>query len=543
MNKVYFNKGIIIGIILLFVGASIVPSISGNFEISNKNETSLINNSSINSPEDWIERQIIQSSDGEADDIFSRSVSINDDYAVIGAVRDDDNGKNSGSAYVYKREGILWKEEAKLIASDGEPWSSFGVSNSISGDYIIIGAEDYGNSGNGSAYIFKRDERGWYEQAILTASDGGEGDWFGYSVSISGDYALVGAGNNDVYGEDSGSAYLFKRDGSNWYEIAILHASDSENNTFFGCSVSLDGDYALIGASGADAAYVFKRDGLNWYEEDLLIPSDGVPDDLFGYSVSIDGDYAIIGAPDHDQQIGAAYVFKRFGSSWMEDQKIIPSVGEDDVFGGCVTISGDYALVGAPFYYGSTGCAYVFKHSGSSWIEEQILTASDGEINNYFGSDSTINGNYILCGSYIDNSKGAAYFFEKLDPNAPYAPIIKGPASGKTGEELEYTFNTDDPNGDDVKYHIFWGDGDSDTTIFYNSGSNVKVKHFWSEGGEYTIKAATEDTDGLFGPWSTFEITMPRNIISFKTIVQRHLDRFPNLFQIIRLLLQRMELQ
>ncbi|GAG94715.1 unnamed protein product, partial [marine sediment metagenome] len=272
---------------------------------------------------------------------------------------------------------------------------------------------------------------------------------------------------------------------------------------YFGCFVSLDGDYALIGAYGADSAYIFKRDGTNWNEEAKLIASDGKPEDRFGKSVSIDGEYAIIGSPHHDNNIGSAYVFKRSGTSWTEEQKLTPLEGEDDLFGECVTISGDYALVGAPFFYGNTGCAYVFKRSGTSWTEEQRLTASDGEINNYFGSDSTINGNNILCGSYINNRKGAAYFFEKLDPNAPNAPIIEGPASGKVGNELEYTFNAEDPNGDDVKYHIDWDDGNSETTTFNPSGKDVKVKHNWSEEGTYTIKAAAEDTNGLVGPWGS----------------------------------------
>jgi len=528
MQNYVFRKSLVIGIIILFVGASVLP-VSG---ITNDiNDNFLVQNTS--NPI-WIERQKIVASDGEADDIFGRSVSINDEYAVIGANNDDDNGKDSGSAYVFKRDGINWIEQAKLLASDGEPKDSFGGANSISDDYIIIGAIDYYNGGNGSAYIFKRNQTGWYEQAILTASDGSVDDWFGVSVSISGDYALVGALHNDVYGDNSGSAYIFKRDGTNWIEEAILHASDYDIDDYFGCSVSLDGDYALIGAFGADSAYVFKRDGANWNEQAILTASDGKVGDYFGYSVSLDGEYTIIGAPNHDNDIGAAYIFKHTGSSWTEEQKLTPAEGEDDLFGAKVTISNDHALVGAPLFYGEQGCAYVFKRSGASWTEEQRLTASDGSSYNYFGAHSTINGNKILIGSYINNRQGAAYFFEKLNPNAPNAPIIKGPAKGKVDNKIEYTFNAEDPNGDDIKYHIYWDDGDSDVTGLNPSGTDVKVKHTWNNKGTYTIRAYAEDEYGLVGPEGTLTVTMPRSR-AINGFFLRFLEQFP----LLQLLLQR----
>ena len=150
-------------------------------------------------------------------------------------------------------------------------------------------------------------------------------DCFGWSVSIDGDYAIIGA---DVDDFTRGSAYIFKRTGTSWAEEDKLTASDGESGDCFGGTVSIDGDYAIIGVPGDDdngdgsgSAYAFKRDGINWNEQDKLLASDGTADDDFGYSVSIDGDYAIIGAPEND----SSYVFKRDGTNWIQEDKLSES--------------------------------------------------------------------------------------------------------------------------------------------------------------------------------------------------------------------------
>ena len=145
--------------------------------------------------------------DGAAGHEFGASVSISGEYAVVGAPGNDDNGSSSGSAYVFKRSGTSWAQEAKLLPSDGATEDYFGVSVSISGNDVVVGAV-FGN-GSGSAYVFKRSGTSWAQEAKLLASDGAVNDRFGGSVSISGDYALVGAHRNDGNGSGSGSAYLY----------------------------------------------------------------------------------------------------------------------------------------------------------------------------------------------------------------------------------------------------------------------------------------------------------------------------------------------
>jgi len=148
-------------------------------------------------------------SDGAASDYFGWSVAISGDTAVVGAYNDDDKGSNSGSAYVFVRSGDTWTQQAKLLASDSAAYDYFGWSVAVSGDTAVVGAymdDDKGNN-SGSAYVFVRSGDTWTEQAKLTASDGAENDYFGISVAISGDTWLVGAFNDD---SSKGSAYVYK---------------------------------------------------------------------------------------------------------------------------------------------------------------------------------------------------------------------------------------------------------------------------------------------------------------------------------------------
>jgi hypothetical protein len=270
----------------------------------------------------WLEEAKLLASDGAEDDIFGVSVSIDGDTAVIGAYGDDDNGPGSGSAYVFRHDGNASVEEAKLLASDGGWGDCFGISVAISGGTAVIGAHGGDDNGDnsGSAYVFRHDGTGWVEEAKLLASDGEEGDLLGWSVSISADIAVIGAWRDDDNGEYSGSAYVFRRVGSNWVEEAKLLASDGAAEDWFGYSVSISGDAAVIGAHGGDdsgdnsgSAYVFRHDGSGWVEEAKLLASDGAEDDRFGRSVSISEDTAVIGVPqdrDNGWYSGSAYIFR-----------------------------------------------------------------------------------------------------------------------------------------------------------------------------------------------------------------------------------------
>lgn len=176
--------------------------------------------------------------DTTAGDNFGRSVSISGDYAIVGAPFNDDNEGDSGSAYIFFRDGMSWKEQAELLAGDPRREDNFGYAVAIDGDYAIIGAWAKGGDETGAAYIFFRSGKNWKEQAKLTASDPAEGNFFGRTVAISGDYALIGSPFNDDSGKDSGSAYIFFRNGTTWKEQAKFTANDTEAEDQLGETVS-----------------------------------------------------------------------------------------------------------------------------------------------------------------------------------------------------------------------------------------------------------------------------------------------------------------
>lgn len=362
-------------------------------------------------------------SDGAAGDGFGSHVSISGDTAVISASGDDPNG----SAYIFRFDSSSWVEEAKLLASDGADGDHFGVRVYISGDTAVVGAnsDDDNGANSGSAYIFRYNGSSWVEETKLLASDGNTGEYFGTAIGISDDIAIVGAPRDNDNGSNSGSAYIFRFDGSSWVEETKLLASDGAAEDGFGRKVSISGDTAVIGArynddNGDDcgSAYIFRFIGSSWVEEDKLLASDGAEDDFFGDSVEIWGDTAIIGAPgdnDNGPASGSAYIFRFNGSSWAEEDKLLASDGTaGDFFGKEVSILGNTAVIGASddFAYGS---AYIFRFNGSSWVEQSKLLASDGAHDDNFGYDVSISGNTIIIGAggNDDNgsNSGSAYIF------------------------------------------------------------------------------------------------------------------------------------
>ena len=202
-------------------------------------------------------------SDGATSDSFGYSVAISGDTAIIGAYGDDANGADSGSGYVYRYNGAEWIQTANLTASDGAAGDFFGYSVAIDDNIALVGAYDDNGSNSGSAYVFRFNAPSWVQEAKLTASDGAAGDSFGVSVALNDDTAIIGAHRDDDNGADSGSAYVYRYNGVEWIE-AKLTASDGAAGDSFGYSVAISGEAAIIGAwddddngSGSGSAYLF----------------------------------------------------------------------------------------------------------------------------------------------------------------------------------------------------------------------------------------------------------------------------------------------
>ena len=381
---------------------------------------------------DWDIGELLLASDGAEYDEFGKSVSISGNYAVIGALANDENGSNSGSAYIFYYDGTNWSQQAILTASDGAALDMFGKSVSISGNYVVISAtgDDDNGYNSGSAYIFSRSGTIWTEQAKLLASDGATENSFSCSVSISGDYAVIGAMGNDENGTHAGAAYIFHRSGTIWSQQAKLLASDGVAHDVFGKSVSIFGDYAIISAGSVDSngfCYIFKRSDTGWSQQAKLLASDGASQDLFGYSVSINDDYAVIGAcgdDDNGSYSGSTYIFSRSGTIWTEQAKLTASDGAtDNYFGYSVSIFDDYVVIGAFSDDDngiSSGSAYVFNRDDTTcWHQQTKLLAPDGAAYDKFGRSVSMSGNVVIIGAdgNDDNgfNSGSAYVFQNDD--------------------------------------------------------------------------------------------------------------------------------
>jgi len=502
----------------------------------------------------WSEKQKLLAGDGAGNDRFGSSVEINGNDAIVGAYFDDISGQtNAGSAYVFVYGGASWTQQQKLTASDYQANDEFGWSVSIDGDYAIVGAhkEDGSGAERGAAYIFYRSGSSWSEQQKLTPGDAADGDYFGKSVSIDGEYAIIGApGKNS----DQGFSYIFKRTGTVWAQMTKVGAAGSNK---LGWSVSISMPCVIMGAYGTNsntgAAHIYELVGSSWYGKGALTASDGVTADLFGISVAIDDDYAICGSQGHDLTAGgegAAYIFEKPTTGWAsttETQKITASDNQGgDGFGKSVSVDGDGIIVSSPDeddIGAARGAAYIFYRSGSSWSEQQKLTSGDAADSDYFGWGVSISSNTAISGAYAeDNTNGAdagsAYIFEFVN-QPPSNPTITGQTNGDVGTSYTYTFTSTDPDGDQVSYYVEWGDT-TNTGWFgpFASGAAQDKSHSWSTEGTYDIKAKAKDTYGAESGWTTLEVTMPVNQqVDIHPLFQRILERFPNAFLILRHLL------
>ena len=201
----------------------------------------------------WNETAKLSAPDFGPFDFFGDSVSVSGATAVVSAIRDDDAGNNAGAAYVFEKIDGAWTQTAKLTGADTEAYDNFGDWVSLSGSTLLIGAwqDDDNGTDSGSAYVFERGGGVWTETAKLTAADGAEGDHFGWAVGVGDDVAVVGANFDDDHGDGSGSAYVFKRVGAKWTQAAKVNPSGGAAADLFGNAIALGGDAAFI-ASPAD---------------------------------------------------------------------------------------------------------------------------------------------------------------------------------------------------------------------------------------------------------------------------------------------------
>ena len=384
-------------------------------------------------------------------------------------------------------------QQAYLKASNTGSEDLFGYSVSVSGNTVVVGAHQESSNATGvngdendnsawragAVYVFVRNGTTWSQQAYLKASNTDPQDLFGYSVSISGDTLVVGAGgedsistgvnggqlNNAAYG--SGAAYVFVRRGADWSQQAYLKASNADSLDFFGAIVTVSGDTIVVGAGAesssatgvngdqndnsaayAGAAYVFVRSGFTWSQQAYLKASNTDPDDVFGV-VALSGDTVVISAigesssatgvngdqsDNSTNDSGAAYVFVRNGTTWNQ-QAYLKASNTDmwDRFGSNLSISDDTIVVGA--YHESSaatgvngdesdnscyraGAAYVFVRNGTSWSQQAYLKASNTDANDHFGTAVSVLGDRAVVGAHGESSSATGLNGDQDDNSA-----------------------------------------------------------------------------------------------------------------------------
>lgn len=433
--------------------------------------------------------------------------------------------------------GPAGPEQAKLYASDAETEVGFGFEVAISGDTALIaslgtgpmtGADGQPSVSLGAVYVFTRTGALWTEQAKLTASDAALRDSFGSSVALSGNTALIGAERDDDAGESSGSAYLFQRVGTAWSELTKLTASDAAEGDRFGSSVAIDGNIALIAAEGDDdrganagSVYTFSRPGIEalalgipggqpWSQEAKLTASDASQGQFFGSSVALSGITALIGADGDDDagpHAGAAYVFARHDTDWIEEDKL--TAADTARFGSSVAIDGGTALIGAPGgpqFDISGPSAFVFTRDidsfttdpmggSTTWSQQAKLTTSNSYPDSDFGRAVAISGNAAVIGAWygdaLSNMPGSAHVFTR--------------AANVWSEQTTLTA-TPAPGAVDTGDSAYFGGSVamSGGTALIGSGLDDDIA--WNSGAAYVFV-----TPEPLQPWTAEKKTMPRS--------------------------------
>jgi len=315
----------------------------------------------------WAQEAYLKAPNAETGDSFGSSVAVNGDTVVVGTPYEDSNqttitnstsasGNNStsdsGAAYVFKRTGVAWAQEAYLKASNAEAGDGFGVSVAVDADTVVVGASgedssqrtitngttassDNARLGAGAVYVYKRTGSTWAQEAYLKAPNAETENYLGTAVAISGDTVIAGASgensnqttitngttaSSNESAIKAGAAYIFKRTGTEWAQEAYLKASNADADDYFGLVVGLSDDTATVGTyreasnvttitngdtsssvnattwAWAGAAYVYKRSGNTWRQEAYLKPSNLDLYDQFGYSLGVSGDTIIVGS-------------------------------------------------------------------------------------------------------------------------------------------------------------------------------------------------------------------------------------------------------
>lgn len=370
------------------------------------------------------------------------AVSMNGNVAIAGKIDDcfivgKDTMINAGAAFIYELDtNGIWIQKQKITPLNRIPYSSFGNSVSIYGSYAIVGsdAESYNDTNNnflvqaGAVYIFKLDNSGtWNQLQRIIDPDGASYDVFGYSVSIFNEDIIISSNSGDT-----GKVYFYKFNINSglWDKQLVYSPPDGTNHDGFGCSVSISGNLALVGApnyeqQGLGVVYTFKKDNNGVFEYDQEI-ANNFADTVFnfGNSVSVDGNNALIGAsmPLTSYGNSSAYIYKKdsLSGNWILVKSIpTPQLVRNKgyCFGYAVSLSGNNAVIGCPYVISHPfvfGYTFVYKKENGVWSSTpQLLNGAEQKVDDNFGYFVSISGIYCFVsssGSTLENPTGQNYY-------------------------------------------------------------------------------------------------------------------------------------
>jgi hypothetical protein len=515
----------------------------------------------------FTQRAKLHATDGGAADLLGFSVAVSGNTVVVGEPYDDGN---TGSVYVFTKGAGGWAnmtETARLTASDRASSDNFGYSVAISGDTIVVGA--YNDSAaqptQGSAYVYVKPAAGWAttstQTAKLTAANPVEGDWFGWSVAISGGLIAVGQYGGDVGSAlNVGSAFVFVKPAGGWvtgHETARLHISDgvgADYGTGFpgdglGYSIAISGDVIASGAihrQGATfdsgAVFVFKKPAAGWAngtEAAVFWAAAGAAKDLLGTSVGISGNTIVAGAPDHavggHMHQGAAYVFAKSAGGWTNATEVgvlTASDGAAEDRLASVAVSGDTIAAGAAVHKvgtnGYQGAIYVFNKPGAGWGNAAIaptLVAADGAFGDELGYSVGLSGDTIVAGAVADDfgttsNQGSAYVFERPASASVRKPdgLIKVGTGAAVGNNVYNTTGAgQSKTGSATRGHAI-----TFSITVQNDGTGAadtfKLKATGSASGNFTVayfKGATDITSQVVAGTYTTSPLAPGASLAF----------------------------
>ncbi|MBT3222195.1 MAG: hypothetical protein HN348_24235, partial [Proteobacteria bacterium] len=381
-------------------------------------------------PDRWGLVNRLNASDADQNDQFGTAVAIEEDNLIVGAPLNDDNGTDSGSAYhfTYDSTALFWSQSGGPLdaGAEGDAFDDFGHHVAVTADWMALGAPNDKDSWTeeGAVYFAEVPNTAVCDGYIFDPQSwpgpSGVAERFGNRAAIDGEFAVVGAFDNDDLGSNAGAAYVYQNMAGTWTEVATLYASDADTKDFFGSDVDIWGEMVVVGArlhNDGGKVYVFLRDEggpNNWGEVSSFSGSDTLPGDNFGWSLQIGEGTLVVGAPYDEppgktRSHGSAYVFELTSpGTYTEMQKLEPSLlNAYDRFGTDCTIGADWLACGAPYdddMGTNEGMVYVYEQIGTGWAMVAGLTAPDaisGD-NARFGSTVATDNNYLAIGAHWD---------------------------------------------------------------------------------------------------------------------------------------------